>query len=240
MKCDWKSICTQSQMSIFFSRRQIVEWQLIYWSFFPRLTRNICFNIPSKIRATELYILAPWDCASRLVVIQQQHKKRRWNCDTLRNLCFPCRLKGSIFLPKTATWSLNVQPPSETFIGRLTKNLPKASKVKGTPTQSTIHLCVSKMVDPKVSLECNSRRILMVFQSCLFFSLRLSPRFGIGLEFRSSIEAQFSLRNYIPKCRFKCQVASELNILQLLKNTIPYPQYDITKNWFLLRFQNHL
>ena len=61
----------------FFSRRQIVEWQLIYWSFFPRLTRNICFNIPSKIRATELYILAPWDCASRLVVIQQQHKKKK-------------------------------------------------------------------------------------------------------------------------------------------------------------------
>ena len=98
-------------------------------------------------------------------------QKRRWNCDTLRNLCFPCRLKGSIFLPKTATWSLNVQPPSETFIGRLTKNLPKASKVKGTPTQFTIHLCVSKMVDPKVSLECmelaqdlDGISILFIFQ----------------------------------------------------------------------------
>ena len=239
MKCDWKSICTQSQMSIFFFSATDCWVTAHLLVFFPQADEEYLLQYP--IKNTSYGTLHTRTLGLRFQVgSNTTAQKRRWNCDTLRNLCFPCRLKGSIFLPKTATWSLNVQPPSETFIGRLTKNLPKASKVKGTPTQSTIHLCVSKMVDPKVSLECNSRRILMVFQSCLFFSLRLSPRFGIGLEFRSSIEAQFSLRNYIPKCRFKCQVASELNILQLLKNTIPYPQYDITKNWFLLRFQNHL
>ena len=53
---DWKSICTQSKVSIF-RDRSVIDSSFI--GLFFRLTRNICFNIPSKTRAMELYILAP-------------------------------------------------------------------------------------------------------------------------------------------------------------------------------------
>ena len=148
------------------------------------------------------------------------------SCDFEKSLLSASRLKGSIFLPKTATWSLNVQPPSETFIGRLTKNLPKASKAKGTPTQFTILLWAKRM-DPKVK-----NTLLKNFQkkSHIFFfsSFRFSPWIGIGLEFRSSMypTAQFLSPCRIPKCRFKCQELAESTEL---KSTIGFSSPYKTK-----------
>lgn len=157
------------------------------------------------------------------------------SCDFEKSLLSASRLKGSIFLPKTATWSLNVQPPSETFIGRLTKNLPKASKAKGTPTQFTILLWAKRM-DPKVK-----NTLLKNFQkkSHIFFSSALDSPHGLASGWNSGprctqqpnfyllvafLSVVLSAKNWQNQQNWNLPLGFRLLTKQ--SKTIPYPQYD--------------